>query len=73
MQLPIKPTLSSAGYPFSSASALSWERGRARSGENGPTTYGVRVSRSISITSSKGPGFAKTSGIGGQLLSVACG
>ena len=44
--------LISAGQPFARTSAASFETGRSRSGECGPTMCGSSVERSSSTTSS---------------------
>ena len=52
MQEPISALVIRAGHRFSRTSAASFEIGRPRSGEWGPTMCGSSVSRSISTSSS---------------------
>jgi len=52
VQLPINPTFTSSGYPFSSAAFPNSEIGHALSGVKGPLTWGSSLDKSISIISS---------------------
>ena len=49
---PMSAALMPAGQPFARTSAASFETGRSRSGECGPTMWGSSVERSISTISS---------------------
>lgn len=49
VQDPIKPTLMSTGQSFFLALAPSLSMGEAKSGVNGPLTWGIKVSRLISM------------------------
>ena len=60
MQEPMRPTLISTGQSFFLATSPSLEMGFARSGVNGPLTWGSRVERSISINWEKKNNFTLT-------------
>ena len=53
MHEPINPHSTFKGHPFSFATVLISKTGVAKSGVKGPLIWGVRVSKSISIISSK--------------------